>query len=483
MPLERTKLGGEIVMPPYSLCCLSAMNLTKFVRNPFTDEAYFDVKEFENTVATGIRFLDNVLDATDYPLEKIEVVSKKWRRIGLGFTGLGNVFSMMQTKYGSVYSQEISELIGNTLMECSYNTSSTLAQEKGAFPGFDVDEVMQAEFIKGLSVSTQDSIQNKGLRNIAMNTIAPTGTTSLSLGNNCSSGIEPAYSLKYDRKVRTGRGDETSSQTVYDYAYLLYKEMFGESAEIPDYFSTTLDVSPEDGIEIQAIFQRYVDHSISKTLNLPLGTTFEQYKNLFMLAYKKGLKGFTTFNPEGSMKGVLQHSTEEVARIAPKRPMEIYCDIHHITSKGAKLMILIGMLEDKAYEIFVVNPVEGFNAKQGVISKAKRGLYKLLDTNGATIVEDLSEGAEKEYGFFTRMLSLSLRHQGVSTPIQFTVDALTKDKDFAGFSRGVARVLKKYIDEGEDVKTSDVCPECGSSLIYVGGCKSCSNMCGWSKCD
>jgi hypothetical protein len=106
-----------------------------------------------------------------------------------------------------------------------------------------------------------------------------------------------------------------------------------------------------------------------------------------------------------------------------------------------------------------------------------------INTNGATIVEDLSEGAEKEYGFFTRMLSLSLRHQGVSTPIQFTVDALTKDKDFAGFSRGVARVLKKYIDEGEDVKTSDVCPECGSSLIYVGGCKSCSNMCGWSKCD
>lgn len=475
---------GEIPMPPYSLCCLSAINLTKFVRKPFTDEAFFDFLEFGKTIGVGVRFLDNVLDVTDYPLEKIETQSKKWRRIGLGFTGLGNVFMMLGLKYGSSDSLTLSEEIGNILRDSSYYASTIIAEEKGAFPECDTLKLMESEFIKQIkNTEVLDRIKKFGLRNIGLNTAAPTGTTSLSLGNNCSSGIEPTFALEYNRNIRTGRGDETRQEKVYDYAYLMYKELFGEDVEIPEHFSTTLDISIEAGIEVQSVFQKYIDHSISKTHNLAPGTTFEEYKDLFMLAYKKGLKGFTTFNPEGSMKGVLEHKSEkEEDRIAPKRPYALSCDIHHIKSKGDKFMILVGMLDERPYEIFVCDPVEGFKDTSGGIVKQKKGHYKLLNNGGEVVIEDLGNGAEKEYGIATRLLSLSLRHQDSSTPLQFTVDALLKDKDFTSFSRGVGRVLKKYIKEGEKNLKSKKCLECGSdNLIFVEGCETCAD-CGASKC-
>lgn len=483
--VDRVNPCGEICMPSYSLCCLSAINLTKFVVNPFSENCYFDLKELRNTIGVGVRFLDNVLDATKYPLDKIEILSKEWRRIGLGFTGLGNVFSMMRMKYGSLESRDLSHAIGEILRNTSYKASAELAKEKGPFPGCDIPKLMESNFIKKIkSEEVLTAIRVNGLRNIALNTIAPTGTTSLSLGQNCSSGIEPAFSLKYNRNYRTGSGSETAQETIYDYAYLLYKDIFGEEAEIPDYFSTTLDIDVLDGLEIQAIFQEYIDHSISKTMNLKPGTTFEEYKDLFMLSYKKGLKGFTSFNPEGSMKGVLEHSKEEKVkeRVAPKRPKELDCDIHHISSKGEKLMVLVGVLDGKAYELFVAHPVEGFKAKTGKIIKARKGHYKLVSENGDTILEDMGSGAEKEYGAMTRLLSLPLRHQGANTPIQFLVDTLVKEENFTSFSRGVARVLKKYVPENEAVLTSDKCAECGSDLKYVEGCKSCQS-CGWSKCS
>lgn len=481
---------GEVTMPPYSLCCLGALNLTKFIYGAFTEKAYFDFEEFFATIRTAVRFLDNVLDATDYPLEKIEEVSKTWRRIGLGFTGLGNAFTMLGMKYGSAESKLFSERLGRALRDTSYHASIDLAKEKGAFPGCEIDKLLEADFIKNSSVSVQHRISKYGLRNIGINTVAPTGTISLSLGNNCSSGIEPTFALEYARNIRTGRGEETKKETIYDYAYLLYKEKFGAETEIPDYFSTTADIGVYDGLEIQAIFQKYIDHSISKTHNLKPGTTFEEYKDLFMTAYKKGLKGFTTFNPEGSMKGVLEYSKEkkETARIAPKRPEELPCDIHKISVKGEKLLILIGMLDGKPYELFVTAHPENFDVqkqKQGVIKKfklAKGNRYSLV-IDGELVVRSLSEEFAEEYGDLSRMLSMSLRHDSVPTPLQFIVGQLTKAKVFSSFSRGVARVLKKYIPEEEKDMTSDKCPECSESLTYIDGCKTCMNCRMYSKCD
>ena len=306
---------GEICMPSYSLCCLGSNNLIAFVKNAFTAEAYFDFEQYKKSIRLVVRFLDNVLDRTHYPLKKIEDFSKQWRRIGLGFTGLGDALAMLGIIYGSDKSLEICEEIAKTLRDESYLASVELAREKGSFPAIDIEKLLQGNFINQLPNEIRNQIKKHGMRNVALNTCAPNGTISLSVGQNCSSGIEPIFSLSYDRNIRTGMGEETKKETVYDYAWLKYIEYYNHqhSAEIaqdllqgidkpvpkPDYFVTSLDVDPYKGVDVQAVFQKYIDHSISKTANLPMGFTYDQYKDLFMYAYKKGLKGFTSFNPEG----------------------------------------------------------------------------------------------------------------------------------------------------------------------------------------
>jgi ribonucleoside-diphosphate reductase alpha chain len=307
---------GEQPIPKYNVCDLGALNLVQYVKNSFMSNVSFDFAQFEIDIATSVRFLDNVLDVAQYPLEKITDQVKKLRRIGLGFTGLGDTFAMMNIKYGSEESKELSQKIAKILRDSSYEASSLLAKEKGKFPSCDIEKILQSSFIKKLPKNIKDLIKEYGLRNIALNTVAPTGTISLTLGHNCSSGIEPIFALEYTRKVRTKNDpDEYTEQKVSDYAWLIYQNLFTEKlakelleGKKNEFFVTAKDISPKDGIDIQAIFQEYIDAAISKTLNLAPGTTFEQYKDLFMYAYKKGLKGFTTFNPEGSMKGILEYT-------------------------------------------------------------------------------------------------------------------------------------------------------------------------------
>jgi len=488
---------GEIVMPPYSLCCLSAINLTKFVLDPFTPEARFDIEAFKEIIHIGVRFLDNVLDATEYPLQKIKNISKQWRRIGLGFTGLGDMFAMLGLVYGSEQSKNEAEIIGETLRDESYKASISLAREKGKFNKCNKKLIVESEFIKKLPKDIIDDIRKYGLRNVAVNTTAPTGTTSFSVGQNCSSGIEPIFSLQYDRNIRTGFGDETKKETVYDYAWLKYLEYLKENklelADTPKAFATTFDIDVYDAIDMQAIFQKYIDHSISKTLNLPTGTTYEEYNKLFEYAYDKELKGFTSFNPEGSMKGILEAPSKKEENViddvgtiknSSKRPKELPCDIHELTYKGEKYLLLVGMKDNNPYEIFVTkNKDEAFDmgkSKVGKIIKKKKGVYSLALTDDKIIVEDIAGSFDLVYGTLGRFISMSLRHH---VPLQFIVEQLNKDKNFMGFERTVSRVLKKYIVDGEKVKTNYVCPECGNEdLVYQEGCLSC-NQCGWSRCS
>jgi len=481
---------GEISMQKYSVCCLGALNLTSYVSNPFLSVVEFNWKQFEEDIKLGVRFLDNVLDAADYPLEKIDEQVRQWRRIGLGFTGLGDVFAMMKMKYGSEDSKKLSEKIAKTLRDCSYMASADLAKEKGSFKGYDEEKILKAAFIRKLPNSIKEAIKEKGLRNIGLNTIAPTGTISLTLGQNCSSGIEPIFSLDYNRRIRSRTSpDVYEEQKVIDYAYGLWRVSNTES-KIPDFFTCAKDVSPKDGIDIQAIFQEYIDHSISKTLNLAPGTTFEQYEDLFLYAYSKGLKGFTTFNPEGSMKGILEYN-EPVdngeyikRRMAPKRPDELECDIHQVIVNGKKIIVLVGLMKGSLYEIFVDddkdNKIDIQKYESGMIRKVGKGRYDLIVKNGEekSIVENLSKNFGGTYGSLARLVSMSLRH---GTPLQFIVDQLGKSNEFVGFEKSVMRVLKKYIKDGEVVMTGDVCPECKSEMVYKEGCATCPN-CSWSKC-
>jgi len=504
--LDRVNPCGEIVMPPYSLCCLSAVNLSQFVRNPFEKEAAFDYKAYAETVRVGIRFLDNVLERTDYPLERIEEFSKEWRRIGLGITGLGDAFAMLGIKYGSKESKILAEAIAETHMVESYTTSVELAKEKGPFLACDKKKLSQSAFITNrLPESLQKKIAKVGLRNIALNTIAPTGTISFSIGQNCSSGVEPIFSLQYDRNIRTGRGDETRTETVYDYAWLKYIEHLGENhlefnGDVPEFFNTTLNIDPYDAIDIQAIWQTYIDHSISKTLNLPKGTKKADYDKLFEYAYEKGLKGFTTFNPEGSMKGVLEYNEAKEEQVdefgrpltinrtnAPKRPKELQCDMHQIVVNKEKHLVLIGRLDDGSiYEVFVTpntdNQIDIGTYKKGLLRKVKKGHYQLVVVNGEEkkIIEDIGKQFNELYGSLSRFISMGLRH-GID--LQFVITQLQKDTSFASFEKAVARVLKKYLREGEKVKISEACPVCDSTnLFFKEGCMTCAD-CGWSKCS
>ncbi|OQX28718.1 MAG: ribonucleoside-diphosphate reductase, adenosylcobalamin-dependent [Spirochaeta sp. LUC14_002_19_P3] len=488
--MDRVNPCGELVMPSYSLCCLAAMNLSAFVENPFSKDARFDFEGFSESVGLGIRFLDNVLDVTEYPLEKIKTFSKQWRRIGLGFTALGTAMSMLRIKYGAEESIQFASEMSRTLRDASYRASAALAAEKGAFPAFNKEKLLNAAFIKTLPEDIRQDIAEHGLRNIQMNTVAPTGTISLSVGQNCSSGIEPAFALQYERNIRVGRGDDVKTETVYDAAWLAWKELTGED-KAPPWMLTTADIDPYASIDLQAAIQENIDHSISKTLNLPPGTTFEQYKELFHYAYRKGLKGFTTFNPEGSMKGILEYSDKPkdatISRVAaPERPTELPCDIHRVTVKGKKYIIITGHLNGSLYEVFWIDVpdhddvyINGFTG--GIVRKIKKGRYDLIlgTKNPRILLENFTKLYDSPNASLARLLSMSLRH---GTPLQYIVDQLQKDTQFTDFERTISRVLKNYIRDGEEVIAGQKrCPDCETGLVFRDGCATCP-ACGWSKC-
>ena len=494
--MDRCNPCGEIPMPSYSLCCLGSLNLTKFIVAPFTAKARFDFAKMSDVIKSAVRFLDNVLDATEYPLDKIKTFSKQWRRVGLGFTGLGDALAMLELKYGDEPSIQFCKFFGQTLRDASYRASIELAKEKGMAPGLKTglfgkkpdERLLQSKFISQLSLDLQTDIAKYGLRNIGLNTAAPTGTISLTLGNNCSSGIEPIFAYEYDRNVRIGSGDETKKETIRDYACLLWHEMHPDEP-YPDYFVTTLDLDPYKGIDVQAAIQQSIDHSISKTANLPKGYTYEQYKGLWQYAYDRGLKGFTTFNPEGSMKGVLEAKSDEkkaesfiLRSEAPKRPPELPCDIHYVHANNQDFIVLAGLLNGSVYEIFVdeKNGHELGSATSGKIVKKGKGEYNLVANDGKMLVEGLSKNFNGTWGSLARMISMSLRH---GVPLQFITDQLQRSKEFLGFEKAVSRVLKHYIKEGEHLELDVKCPSCGhEKMNVISGCPTCP-ACGYGKCS
>jgi len=498
---------GEQPLPPYGVCDLGAVNFNKFVKNSFTDQAEIVWDELAETIHVGIRFLDNVLSVTDYPLEKIKTRSINERRIGLGFTGFANMLARLKIKYGSQESIDLIHKLGSFFRNEAYKESIELAKEKGEFPSLDREKFIQSGFCLRLPKEIRQDILKYGIRNICTMTVAPTGTTSLSVGQNCSSGIEPIFSLSYKRNYRTGIGEETAQQEVYDQSWLEYLSfsatpeqakaaLLGQEVNIqaPDFFVTTLNVDVRQSIEVQSAWQQYIDASISKTANLPLNMTYEEYKDLFLYAYDKGLKGFTSFNPSGNLKGILEYNEPKTPKeekldyverhMAPSRPDELPCDIHEITVQGNKWIILVGKLYGSLYEIFVdentKHQIDVQHHTSGIIKKNGHGRYSLIIKNGEekVIVENLAETMDATYGVMARMVSMALRH---GTPLQFIVDQMSKSKHFMGFERAVSRVLKKYIKDGEKVMTGDVCPECGETLIYKDGCCVCQ-ACAWSKC-
>lgn len=308
--ISTTNPCGEIPLPSYGACNLGAINLTQFVVDPFEKSATVDWVKLEKTATIATRFLDNIIDVSHYPLKMQKQEALATRRIGLGFTGLADLFVMLNVRYGSAASLDLAKKLMKTIAETTWRTSILLAKERGAFPLFQKEKYLQGEFVKQLSPDIQQGIAEHGVRNSHHNTIAPTGTISL-LANNVSNGLEPIFSAHYERTVRMQNG-ELVKYGVSDYV-LHHWRATHDPVSLPPAWVDSQTLTPEDHLQIQAAIQPYIDNAISKTINLPENFPFEQLNEVYSKAYQLGLKGCTIYRPNPISGSVLQ-LTEPVDR-------------------------------------------------------------------------------------------------------------------------------------------------------------------------
>jgi ribonucleoside-diphosphate reductase alpha chain len=296
---------GEQPLPPYGCCCLGSINLTHFVRNPFEDNASFDYDAFAAVAKTATRMLDNVLDITVWPLPAQLAEANAKRRVGLGFTGLGDALVMLNLRYDTSVARDEAQRISQTLRDSAYDASADLAVERGAFPLFNADLYLsRGTFASRLPPALKDKVRTQGLRNSHLLSIAPTGTISLAFADNASNGIEPPFSWSYTRKKRMPDGS-AKEYAVEDHAWRLYRHLKGAEAPLTDAFVTALEMSAESHAAMVATVGPYVDTAISKTVNVPVDYPFADFEGLYRFAWKAGLKGLATYRPNAILGSVL----------------------------------------------------------------------------------------------------------------------------------------------------------------------------------
>lgn len=300
-------------MPDYGCCCLGSINLTKFVREPFTDRAWFDEEAFERLVPILVRMLDNVLDGTSWPLKEQAEEARNKRRIGAGILGAGSMLAMLGVPYDSAEARAIVARIVRRMRDAAYRASVELAKERGPFPLLDVDKHLKGAFVSRLPKDIKEGIKRYGIRNSHLLSIAPTGTIALAFADNASNGIEPPFSWVYTRRKRTDDG--YVEYTVEDHAYRLYRRSLGlasgEKVEnLPAGFRSALEISAIDHQKMVAAVQPFVDSSISKTVNVPADYPYEDFKDIYLAAWQDGLKGITTYRPNDVTGAVLVSSSD-----------------------------------------------------------------------------------------------------------------------------------------------------------------------------
>jgi len=535
---------GEIPLSPYDSCRLMVVNLTSFVNDPFGKNPTFDFDRFNSVVMKAQRLMDDLVDleieCVDRILEKIErdpqpehvkkierdlwekikAAGSNGRRTGLGVTGLGDALAALNIQYGSNCSITVTEEIYKALAVGAHRSSLIMAQERGAFPVWDYQKEKDHTYLKKVISTCNGSYYEMwkatGRRNIALTTTAPVG--SISCLTQTTSGIEPAFLLSYKRRRKITQGDTKSvpdfvdqlgdkwqEYTVYHHWFKKWMDVTGKTdpKESPYWGGTANDIDWVKSVDIQAAAQRWIDHSISKTCNLPNSATRETVNDVYMRAWKEGCKGFTVYR-DGCRTGVLI-STEEkkeekpksAADVHPKRPKELQFDIHRVNvkddaGKTQSWMVLVGLNEGKPYEVFsgLANHIEvPKKSKTGTLIKNGKvngiSTYNLrvpVGIDDEILFKDVANlFANPTQGAFSRTISLALRH---GVPANFVVDQLQKDKesDMFTYARCIARVLKGYIPDGTKSTNEKKCKECGSDQVfYVEGCVTCAS-CGSSKC-
>jgi len=310
--LQASNPCGEQTLPAYGCCCLGSINLTVFVQEAFKPTAWFSIERFARAVSTAIRMLDDVLDITVWPLPEQEAEAQAKRRVGLGFIGLADAMVMLGLKYNSDEGRAFAANVSEAMRNESYRASVELAKERGSFPLLNADLYLQSGFAKRLPKDIRDSIRAHGIRNSHLLSIAPTGTISLAFCDNASGGIEPAFSWTYARKKRMADGTH-KVYDVEDHAYRRYRLKGGDTAALPDSFVSALEMSASDHLAMVAAVAPFIDAAISKTVNVPVDYPYEDFKGLYLEAWKKGCKGITTYRPNDTLGSVLSVPATAVA--------------------------------------------------------------------------------------------------------------------------------------------------------------------------
>src|SRR6056297_2366028 len=306
--IAATNPCGEQPLPPYGACLLGSINLARLVRDPFGEDASVDEEELARLVGLAVRMMDNVVDASNFPLDAQAREAHAKRRIGLGVTGLADALLMCGLRYGAEDAVAQTESWLRAIARAAYLASTDLAKEKGAFPLFDREAFLASGTMQAMDDDVRSAVAEHGIRNALLTSIAPTGTISLYAGN-VSSGIEPVFAYSYTRKVLQKDGSRTEEEVV-DYAVQMWRERFGD-AELPEYFVNAQTLAPQDHVKMQAAAQRWIDSSISKTINCPADISFEAFKDVYLQAYETGCKGCTTYRPNDVTGSVLSVSEAE----------------------------------------------------------------------------------------------------------------------------------------------------------------------------
>ena len=530
--ISATNPCGEQLLPIGGVCLLGSLNLTQFIKGK-----NWDYEKLGLVIGTAVRLMDNVNDVTSVPLKIQEENLKQKRRIGLGIMGYGSALLMMKIRYGSKNALKKTEELMEFMANAAYSWSSLLADEKGSFELFDVDKYMKSEYIKNLSDATKLLISKSGMRNSHLLSIQPTGNTSV-LANMVSGGLEPVFLFEYirtiiiphppeglevpssiDWKVKdynsenqqwqwTKEGDEdlltiefegdiykidnnrglTKEVLAVDYGvqYLKDKNEWDETADWAVNINT---LSIDDHINTMAVFSKWIDSAMSKTVNLPNDFSYEEFKNIYLRLHATGtVKGCTTYR-DGTMMSVLSSTDKRngnhiIKTHAPKRPKRLECEVYQPTVRGEQWVVFVGLLGGDPYEVFSFKSERlklPKSVNHGIMTRIKSGVYRFESDDGLILenVTDLFEKSEEEP--ITRLLSWGLRH---GSGIEFAIDGLNKSEgDIVSFSKSIARTLKKYTDESEYKLKDSKCPQCGKedSLWNVEGCIMCKN-CSWSKC-
>jgi ribonucleoside-diphosphate reductase alpha chain len=328
--ISATNPCGEQPLPPYGACLLGSINLARLVKDPFGEDADLDMAALDDLVRVAVRMLDNVVDISKFPLPEQEREAKAKRRIGLGVTGLADALIFCKARYGSDKALALTRKWMAALQRSAYLASVELAAEKGAFDLYDGAAYLAGETIQDLDDDVRSAIGQHGIRNSLLTSVAPTGTISI-FADNVSSGLEPVFSFTYTRTVLMPDGSRKDEQ-VSDYAYRSYRQMFGDQAQLPDYFVDAQVLAPEDHVRMQAAVQEYIDSSISKTINCPEDIAFDDFKEIYQMAYDSGCKGCTTYRPNDVTGSVLSldppkaQTDEPELPLAPQpaRPKDVY---------------------------------------------------------------------------------------------------------------------------------------------------------------